>query len=216
MRVMSTAISLINLINHGFKYVIETSKMYNIDESHALKHSMEVYQFAKKIYKSELIKNPYLDKHKEIIYMAAIGHDMCDKKYMDETEGIIRYKEHLNPFMKSSDLDVIGKIIGTMSYSKVKKNGYPELGEYQLAYHIVREADLLAAYDIERCIIYKMYRDKFQYSEALEEATELFNNRVFKMSEDGLFLTNYSQKESLILHKNAKKNIKTLREILDN
>jgi hypothetical protein len=213
MRVMSTAISLINLINHGFKYVIETSKIYNIDESHALKHSMEVYQFAKKIYNSEFIKNPYLDKHKEIIYMAAIGHDMCDKKYMDETEGILKYQTYLNPFMSSSDLDVIGKIIGTMSYSKVKKNGYPELGEYQLAYHIVREADLLAAYDIERCIIYKMYRDKFQYNKALEEATELFNIRVFKMIEDGLFLTNYSQKESIILHKKAEDNVKNLRDI---
>ena len=213
MRVMSTAISLINLINHGFKYVIETSKMYNIDESHALKHSMEVYQFAKKIYKSELIKNSYLDKQKEIIYMAAIGHDMCDTKYMDETEGIIRYKEYLNPYMSLSDLDVMGKIIGTMSYSKVKKNGYPDLGEYQLAYHIVRESDLLAAYDIERCVIYKMYKDNFSYSEALQEASELFDNRVFKMIDDGLFLTNYSQKESLLLHEKAKESVNILREI---
>jgi hypothetical protein len=213
---MSTAFNLINLVNTGFKYVIETSKMYNIDESHALKHSMEVYQFAKNIYTSEVKKNPYLDKHKEIIYMAAICHDMCDKKYMDENEGILKYKNYLNPYMSISDIDIIGKIIGTMSYSKVKKNGYPELGEYQLAYHIVREADLLAAYDIERCIIYKMYKDNFQYNEALEEATELFNNRVFKMRDDGLFLTNYSMNKSLILHKRAEKNVKNLREILYN
>ena len=39
---------------------------------------MEVYQFAKQIYESELIINPYIENHKEIIYMAAIGHDMCD------------------------------------------------------------------------------------------------------------------------------------------
>jgi len=69
--------------------------------------------------------------------------------------------------MSSSDLEIIGKIIGTMSYSKVKANGYPELGEYQLAYHIVREADLLAAYDIDRCIIYTMYRDNCEYNKAL-------------------------------------------------
>jgi hypothetical protein len=214
MKIIPTTITFINLINCGFKYVIETSKLYNIDESHALKHSMEVYQFAKKIYNSEVVQNSYLDKHKEIIYMAAIGHDMCDKKYMNEIEGIFRYQEYLKSYMSLSDLDILGKIIGTMSYSKVKKHGYPELGEYQLAYHIVREADLLAAYDIERCIIYKMYKDNFPYNEALEEATELFNNRVFKMREDGLFLTNYSQKESLILHKKAEKNVKSLREIL--
>jgi hypothetical protein len=213
MKLITSTISLLNLINYGFKFVIETSKIYNIDESHALKHSMEVYQFAKKIYNSEIVKNPYLDNHKQIIYMAAIGHDMCDKKYMDENEGIFRYKEYLNSYMKLTDLDAMGKIIGTMSYSKVKKHGYPDLGEYQLAYHIVREADLLAAYDIERCIIYKMYKDNFSYSEALEEALELFDKRVFKMIDDGLFLTNYSQKESLLLHEKSKESINILREI---
>lgn len=186
--------SLINLINKGFKYVVETSKLYNIDESHALKHSMEVYQFAKQIYESELIKSPSLEKHKEIIYMAAIGHDMCDKKYMDEKEGIIRYQTYLSDCMPMSDLEIIGKIIGTMSYSKVKANGYPDLGEYQLAYHIVREADLLAAYDIDRCIIYTMYKNDIEYNKALVEALNLFDYRVFRMRQDRLFKTCYSKK----------------------
>ena len=44
MKIMSTAISLINLLNRGFKYVVDTSQLYHIDESHVLKHSMEVYQ----------------------------------------------------------------------------------------------------------------------------------------------------------------------------
>jgi GTP-binding protein HflX len=30
-----------------------------------------------------------------------------------------------------------------MSYSTVQKRGFPKLGEYQRAYHVVREADLL-------------------------------------------------------------------------
>ena len=46
--------------------------------------------------------------------------------------------------MKNNDLEVIGKIIGTMSYSKVKANGYPDLGEYQLAYHIVRGSGFIS------------------------------------------------------------------------
>ena len=216
MKIMSTAISLINLLNRGFKYVVDTSQLYHIDESHALKHSMEVYQLTKQIYDSEVINNPYLEKQKEIIYIAAIGHDMCDKKYMDEKEGIIKYQKYLSGYMSSSDLEIVGKIIGTMSYSKVKANGYPELGEYQLAYHIVREADLLSAYDIDRSIIYTMYRDNCEYNKALEEALNLFDYRVFRMRQDRLFKTNYSRKESLKLHKKAKKNVDTLREILDN
>ena len=212
---MTTALTLINLINTGFKYVIETSKLYNIDESHALKHSMEVYGFAKRIYESEVKNNPYLEEQREIIYMAAIGHDMCDKKYMDEKEGIERYKNYLNSYMSPNDLEIMGKIIGTMSYSKVKVNGYPKLNEYQLAYHIVREADLLAAYDIDRCIMYSIHKECVDYSEGLKIALELFDNRVFRMRQDRLFITNYSKKESLKLHKKAKTDVESLKNILN-
>jgi len=214
MKIITTTINIMNLVNHAFNYVVKTSDFYKIDESHALKHSMEVYGFAKRIYESELIKNPHLETQREIIYMAAIGHDMCDKKYMNEIEGIEKYKEYLSRLIPENELEIIGKIIGTMSYSKVKANGYPELGEYQLAYHIVREADLLSAYDIDRCIMYRMFRDNIEYCEALNDALELFDNRVFKMRQDKLFKTEYSRKESLKLHKTAKKNVENLNEIL--
>jgi len=202
-----------NLIAKGFKYVVETSKKFNIDESHALKHSMEVYGFANRIYENEVKKFPDLEIQREIIYMAAIGHDMCDKKYMDEKEGIELYKNYLSNIMSSSDLEVVGNIISTMSYSKVKKNGFPDLGKYQLAYHIVREADLLAAYDIDRCIIYSMYRDNIDYFAARTIAVELFDNRVFRMRQDRLFKTEYSRKESLKLHKKAKTDVSSLLHI---
>jgi hypothetical protein len=65
MKIMTSALSLINLINVGFKYVIQTSQYYKIDKSHALKHSMEVYGFTKKIYESEIKSNPYLEKQRE-------------------------------------------------------------------------------------------------------------------------------------------------------
>jgi hypothetical protein len=209
-------VPLFKLINIGFKYVVETSKFYKIDESHGIKHSMEVYGFAKKIYESEFEKNCYLEKQREIIYMAAIGHDMCDKKYMDEKEGILRYKKYLSEFMTSDNLEIMGKIIGTMSYSKVKANGYPKLGEYQLAYNIVREADLLSAYDIDRSIMYTMHRDNSEYSVALREALNLFDSRVFTMKQERLFTTNYSKNESLKLHLKAKKDIKCLIENIYN
>jgi hypothetical protein len=147
--------------------------------------------------------------------MAAIGHDMCDKKYMNENEGIRKYQDYLSEYMSKSDLEIMGRIIGTMSYSKVKVNGFPELGYYQTAYHIVREADLLAAYDIDRCIIYTIYRDNCSYTDALKIALELFDNRVFRMRQDRLFKTAYSKKESLKMHKKAKKDVEHLIKILD-
>ena len=212
---LTSALAMMNLINVGFKYVVETSHNFKIDESHALKHSMEVFGFAKKIYESELIKQPNLEKDKKIIYMAAIGHDMCDKKYMDEAEGILRYQNYLHEYMSPNELEIMGKIIGTMSYSKVKVNGYPSLGEYQLAYHIVREADLLSAYDIDRCIMYRMYHNNYNYTTALKDAFELFDYRVFKMRQDKLFITDFSKRESLKLHRKAKKDVENLSDILN-
>jgi len=205
-----------NLLNYLFNYVIMISNMYNIDESHSIKHSMDVYYYANEIYETELIKNPYIKEHKTIIDVSAILHDMCDKKYMDEKIGL----EYLETYMKSkitdNELDICLKIISTMSYSTVKKNGFPKLNEYQLAYNIVREADLLASYDFERCIIYNMLKEKNSYSNAFLDATKLFENRVFKYNDDKLFLTDYSIKLSKQLHIDSLKRIKFLSNIKKN
>jgi HD superfamily phosphodiesterase len=76
-----------SIISRAFDLVIFMSKMFNIDESHALKHSMEVYNFALQIYESELSMNHYLEEQKDIIILAAILHDTIDKKYVDEQTG---------------------------------------------------------------------------------------------------------------------------------
>jgi hypothetical protein len=210
MRITQFAFTTLNLINKGFDYVIKTSETYKIDESHALKHSMEVYNFAKNIYETEIEHTPFLERQKDIIYMAAIGHDMCDKKYMNEKDGISNYQTFLSGSMTTNDLEVMGQIINTMSYSKVKVNGYPFLGEYQMAYHIVREADLLSGYDIDRCIIYNMFRNYYDYTKALQDCFNLFHSRVFTMIEDNLFTTDFAKNESLKLHEKAKKNLEIL------
>ena len=171
---------------------------------------MEVYNFALRIYESELHMNAYLEEQKDIIVLAAILHDTIDKKYVAEEDGIEEIRKHLNGIVTVEKLDVIFQIITTMSYSTVKKNGFPLLGDYQLAYHIVREADLLAAYDIDRCVMYSMYTKNANYSEALDMAIVLFDNRVLKHRKDKLFVTNYSKKLSVNLHKKAKKDIEIL------
>ena len=187
--------------NQAFKCVMEFTRRYNIDESHSLKHSMEVMRFAENIYESEFSANPQLERQKGIIMASAILHDMCDHKYVsDEAGAISDMREYMKEFFTDADFDVVVSIITMMSYSKVKKNGYPDLGEYQLAYHIVREADLLAAYDIDRCVIYGMAVDKMNYTMAVERATALFASRVLKYRDDGLFLTAWSKAKSLELH----------------
>jgi len=199
--------NFVNLINQAFRFVIQTSQEFNIDESHSLKHSLEVFNNANTIYESEVIKFPQLEKHREIISLASIVHDMCDKKYMNEDHGIANMNKYMKEYISPEELEIVSHIIKTMSYSKVKINGYPDFGEHQLAYHIVREADLLAAYDLDRCIIYRMMQSKFNYTDALFESKNLFENRILNYRKDNLFITNYSKNKSLLLHRKAVKDV---------
>jgi HD superfamily phosphodiesterase len=203
--------NLTPILNYAFNYVAKFSKIYNIDESHALKHSMETFRFANEIYNSEVKKNNYLTEHKDIIYASAILHDMCDKKYMDETVGLSIMKNYMSDVISEPKLEIITNIISTMSYSKVKQNGFPILNEYQLAYHIVRESDLLAAYDIDRTIMYGMIMEKLNYCDSLNRAINLFDNRVLKYREDKLFITDISNTLSLSLHNKSLHDIKELK-----
>ena len=202
------------LVNHAFQYVIQTSKKYNIDESHAFKHSLDVLHYSNRIYQSELSKKQFLKEQKDIIFISSIIHDMCDKKYMNEQIGVQEMRNYMKDYLEPSHLDTVSDIIYTMSYSKVMKQGYPFLGKYQDAYHIVREADLLAAYDLERCIIYQMMHEKYSYSESLKSAIELFHNRILRYIENDLFITSYSKKKAAELHIKAVYDIENIKLIL--
>ena len=199
-----------NIINAAFQYVINTSKKHNIDESHALKHSMDVFHYANKIVHAEFPNNRFLEQQVDIISVSAIVHDMCDKKYVNENAGIIEMDNFMRNYMNSHQIDIVTSIVSTMSYSTVKSKGYPDLGAYQLAYHIVREADLLSAYDIDRCVIYGMMKEKLSYKTSLQRAVELFEHRVLKYRTDNLFITDYSKCESLTLHNKCLQNIESL------
>ena len=202
-------------INKLFAYVTFICKKYEIDESHGLSHSMNVLNHAQNIYNSELPKNEFLEAQQKIIYTAAIIHDMCDKKYMDETEGVQMIVDYIKDDVTLNELDVIKTIIKTMSYSKVKLFGYPMLGEYMLAYHIVREADLLSAYDFNRCMIYGINKKPNckTIKDAFVESYKLFNYRVLKYIDDGLFITDYSKIVSKVLHEESIKSIKLWEQV---
>ena len=202
------------LLSKLFQYVLLATKKYNIDESHGLSHSMNILHFANEIYEAEVLNKPTLKEQKRIIYTAAILHDMCDKKYMNEDEGIEDISNFLSDKMTQVEIDITKNIIQTMSYSKVKVNGYPDLQEYQLAYHIVREADLLSAYDFDRCMIYNMNRKDGDIYAAFKEANELFINRVLKHNEDKLFITDYSMVYSRTLENVAIKRMGSWKRLL--
>jgi HD superfamily phosphodiesterase len=210
-----------SLITKLFQFVLMTTNKHQIDESHGLSHSMNVLHFANNIYEAEKQNFPILEGQAKVIFVSAIIHDMCDKKYIDESEGLYNINSFLEDKMTKEEIDISKKIINTMSYSKVKKMGFPELHEYQMAYHIVREADLLSAYDFDRCMLYNIHNTQnksgpgeMNVLDAFNNASELFQNRVLKHNVDGLFITEYSKHHYLPLHIEAVKRIQTWKQIL--
>ena len=203
-----------SLVNKLFHFILLTCKRYNIDESHGMSHSMNVLKYANEIFEEESIKYPIVTQHEQIIYVSAALHDMCDKKYVEEDEAIKELELFMCDKMSLVDINAVKLIVTTMSYSKVKVNGFPNLGPYKRAYHIVREADLLSAYDFDRCMIYNIYKKQGNIETAFEDAINIFDNRVFKHNEDGLFITDYSKEKSLILESNALKQIDIWKKIL--
>uniref|UniRef100_A0A6C0L8X2 HD domain-containing protein n=1 Tax=viral metagenome TaxID=1070528 RepID=A0A6C0L8X2_9ZZZZ len=206
-----------SLLSKLLHFVLLTSQKYNIDESHGLSHSMNVLRFASEIYETEVVKHPILKQHEKIIYVSATLHDMCDKKYMDQSEGIREIEEFLKENMLTpTEINVVKMIMSTMSYSTVKKEGFPNLGPYRRAYHIVREADLLSAYDFDRCMIYNMHRKHGDFDEAFKEASHLFDIRVLKHNEDCLFVNEYSRQKSLELEGQSLNQIATWKRLVKN
>ena len=197
-----------------FHYVKFRSGILKIDESHSVGHSMNVLHHAHNIYINSLHMYPILKDQEPIIYTSAILHDMCDKKYVNVTDGLRNIHDFLNYKMPVADIRAVEDIITKMSYSYVKANGYPELGKYQMAYHIVREADLLSSYDMNRAIIYKMY-DGLTVEASITDSYNLFNHRVLKYLDDGHFITDYSKRKAEEMQKEAIEQMKSWDRIKD-
>jgi hypothetical protein len=177
---------------------------------------MNTLYYANQIFRDEVRIQPEIQSHERLIYVSAIIHDMCDKKYTDKSRELVNIERFLGESLKPFEIDTTIKIISTMSYSYVKIHGFPELGEYQTAYNIVREADLLTAYDFDRSIIYNMNNhivDDLQTS--FHNAKTLFSERVLKQNEHGLFFTNYAKKQSILLHNHALQRMWFWKNMLD-
>jgi hypothetical protein len=86
----------------------------------------------------------------------------------------------------------------------------------QLAYHIVREADLLTAYDFDRSILYHLHNSNSDIHKAYENAMEVFENRILRHEEDGLFVTDFSKNEAAHLKIKALDRIQRWKILLKN
>jgi HD superfamily phosphodiesterase len=200
-----------------FQFVIAVSYRHNIDESHSLGHSMRVLHFAEQIAAEEplyLTSPSLLEIQKPVIQAAAVLHDTCDKKYRDEQIGLMEIRDFLAPMMSSHQIADTVRIIENMSYSKVTKTGMPDLGNLQTAFNVVREADLMDAYDFDRSMMYHLHKHGKTFEDAHKDATELFERRVFKHAEDGLLFTEYAVRRHPELTRTAMNRMISWRSIM--
>lgn len=196
-------------------FVKNTCSRYKIDESHAIGHAMNVLYYSQCIVNATAYQFPYLREQEPVIYTCAVLHDMFDSKYRDPKESLADINELLYHRLKPVEIETVKHIISTMSYSHVKKDGFPILGKYQLAYHIAREADLLAAYDFDRAIIYQLHHSTDDFTKSFENSKDLFENRMFRHEADGLFVTDYSKEKSKELYIKSKLQIASWNKVID-
>ena len=205
---------IIKFVSSLIQFIMATTQAKSLDESHGIIHSFNTLHYAQNIYENEKFNYTDLIPQERVIYVASALHDMCDKKYMDEKEGIEHIDNMLKQHITPSEIQAVHDIIETMSYSKVKIKGFPDLGKYQYAYHVVREADLLCAYDFDRALIYHMYHKNNDFQEAYQESINLFKKRVFRHEKDNLFTYGYSRQKAMELKKHSLQRIKQWKRIM--
>ncbi len=146
-------------------------KTYGIDNSHGLEHCFGTMNHAGVIVNYYLAREIHLiigisqERSTFIIKVISFIHDMMDDKYISHDKLIEAEKNLSILFDKLSFTDeevgIIKEIINNMSYSKRQKaraKGMDiDLGPYQLALEIVRDADLLEGYKIDRCRQYSIH-----------------------------------------------------------
>lgn len=227
------------LLTKLFHYVLTVSSQFRIDESHGLSHSMNTLYYANKIFHSEVQIKPYIQPQERVIYVSAVLHDMCDKKYVNKHQQLAHIEDFLGESLSSHEIHAISRIISTMPYSYVKEHGFPDLCEYQDAYHIVREADLLTAYDVDRSLLYHIHRktsnesypfnqfpgydnkaspcfSSLDLTEAYLNVEDFFTTRAFKHHDDGLFTTKYAKEMTPLLQKASYERLLFWKTIIDN
>lgn len=164
-------------------------KEYNIDESHNLQHSIRCIAWVQRLAD---VNNLTAQEQQIAVYAAAL-HDMCDAKYTDVFIGCERIREWLLANDWTEEFaDVLIRIVTTMSYSKLKAAAadgqivYPDHGRWQMVYHIVRHADLLEGYRVDRCYYYQKHiMPNISENDCWTKVVELFERRPLRYVAEG-------------------------------
>ena len=180
-----TAYTGMDLFSTAFNFCATICREQGIDSSHDEHHMARVARMTERL--NDLSGRAVGQDEKDVMMLAAFTHDLCDHKYIDVCTGLNVVNRWLAQLPISEDQrHAVCRIISTMSYSKVKVAGYPaDLGKWTLAYHHTRIADLIDAYDIDRCYTYQSHKHPDMSEEDKWRAViELFERRVLSQKDE--------------------------------
>lgn len=174
-----------DLFSNAYAFCASVCRAQKIDASHDETHMVRVAKLTERL--NELCGKHVSEEEKDVMILAAFTHDLCDHKYTDVTAGL----EVIDRWLERQPISeeqrhAVCRIISTMSYSKVKVHGYPtDLGRWELAYHHTRIADLIDAYDIERCYQYQSHKHpEMEEMEKWRAVIDVFERRVLTQKDD--------------------------------
>ncbi len=177
--------SCTNLFENAYAFCASVCRAQGIDSSHDEKHMERVAKMTERL--NQMYGKPVSQEEKDVMILSAFTHDLCDHKYTDVSAGLAVIDEWLSSQPISMEQrNAVCCIISTMSYSKVKVHGYPtDLGRWELAYHHTRIADLIDAYDIERCYLYQSHKHPdMEETEKWISVINLFERRVLTQKDE--------------------------------
>lgn len=170
----------------SYRFAKKMGESVGMDESHNHIHGKEVLFWATDILPRNMSMN-----HRRMVGHCALLHDLIDPKYVivDATR---RVEAHLMETETRGDTEDMMTIMKTLSYRKTR-HGFPGWLETrpQLSpvFHTVREADLLSSFNLARMVWYRQALGGFTQEKIREEMRELFEERMGRLMERGLFVS---------------------------
>lgn len=197
-------------------FVQEICNKYDIDESHGIQHSFGTMHYASIITDYYIARKIILINGMDqvrascLILITAFIHDMVDNKYIEQTNTIFEVNDKIVQMLNTleynfdmEEIHMITNIMINMSYTKRKKmkaeGSDIDIGKCQLALEIVRDADLLEGYNIDRCKQYSSNKLKYRCKELHMNVYELMSERVLAYKERDIS-TEVGKKIANILH----------------
>lgn len=197
----------------SFRLARELSLNYGIDDSHNERHSKEVL-----FWSIELLRRSdrcFSRRQQTRIATIALLHDLVDPKYEGDREPLV--EQHLVRWFRPAERHRMMDIMKTMSYRKTfTGNGFVFPEDATDEYHVPREADLLASYNLARMVEYRRARrPEMTFYDIRQDMKQYFAERTGRLVADGAFVTEAGKTLATSLHEVAALRMKHLVPLLD-